>query len=327
MLGQGGSGIVLKAFDEELHRVVAIKVLLPQLAATSPPRKRFLREARCSAAVRHEHVVQIYAVEDQPIPYLVMEYIAGENLQQKLDRVGPLEVPEVLRIGCEIARGLAAAHAAGLIHRDIKPANILLEDGAVPRVKLTDFGLARTADDASITQSGLIAGTPLYMAPEQARGQALDQRADLFSLGSVLYVMCSGRPPFRASTSLAVLNRVAEDTPRPIREIIPEVPDWLCAIIAKLHAKKPDERFASAHEVAELFACHLARAATGPGPGRSAATGCPSPSLVFHNLPPPASRPAPCRNVPAGSCRRSGLLIVGGLGLSEEPRYQFSRGD
>ncbi len=161
VLGQGGSGIVLKAFDEELHRVVAIKVLLPELAATSPPRKRFLREARCSAAVRHEHVVQIYAVEDQPIPYLVMEYIAGENLQQKLDRVGPLEVPEVLRIGCEIARGLAAAHAVGLIHRDIKPANILLEDGAVPCAKLIDFGLARAADDASITQSGLIPGTPL----------------------------------------------------------------------------------------------------------------------------------------------------------------------
>ena len=122
VLGHGGFGIVLKAFDEKLHRVVAIKVMAPQLAATSPARKRFLREARAAAAVRHENVVAIYAVEEQPIPYLVMEYIAGETLQQRLDRVGPLDAAEVLRIGRQIAEGLAAAHAMGLIHRDIKPA-------------------------------------------------------------------------------------------------------------------------------------------------------------------------------------------------------------
>ncbi len=231
--------------------------MAPQLAATSPARKRFLREARAAAAVRHDNVVAIYAVEEQPIPYLVMEFIAGETVQQRLDRVGPLDAPEVARIGRQIAEGLAAAHAQGLIHRDVKPANILLENG-VDRVKITDFGLARAADDASLTQSGVIAGTPMYMAPEQARGEVIDHRADLFSLGSVLYVMCSGRPPFRASTTLAVLKRVAEDTPRPIREIIPEVPEWLCAIIAKLHAKKPEDRFASAKEVADLLTHCLA---------------------------------------------------------------------
>src|SRR5262249_50923963 len=128
VLGRGAFGIVLKAFDEKLHRVVAIKVMAPQLASTSPPRKRFLREARAAAGIHHENVVTIYAIEDQPIPYLVMEYIAGETLQQKLDRSGPLDVPEVLRIGRQIASGLAAAHAMGLIHRDIKPSNILLED-------------------------------------------------------------------------------------------------------------------------------------------------------------------------------------------------------
>src|SRR5262249_34958147 len=132
--------------------------------------------------------------------------------------------------------------------------NILLESGVEPRAKITDFGLARAADDASLTQSGYIAGTPMYMAPEQALGQAIDHRADLFSLGSVLYVMCSGRPPFRASTTLAVLKRVAEDTPRPIREVIPEVPKWLCAIISRLHAKSPADRFPSAQEVANLLA-------------------------------------------------------------------------
>jgi WD40 repeat protein/serine/threonine protein kinase len=258
VLGHGGFGTVVKAFDEKLHRIVAIKIMSPQLAATSPARKRFVREARTAAAIRHENIVDIHAVEEQPIPYLVMEYVGGETLQQKLDRIGPLEVPDVLRLGQQIARGLSAAHGKGLIHRDIKPANILLEAGVEEKVKITDFGLARAADDASMTQSGVIAGTPMYMAPEQARGEVVDQRADLFSLGSVLYVMCSGRPPFRASTALAVLKRVAEHTARPIREIIPEVPEWLCAIVAKLHAKDPAERFPSAAGVAELLAQHLA---------------------------------------------------------------------
>ncbi len=253
VLGRGGFGIVLRAFDEVLQRVVAVKVLAPQMAATSPARKRFLREARSSAAVRHENVVQVYAVEERPLPYLVMEFIPGETLQQMIDRTGPLDVPEVLRIGCQIAEGLAAAHDTDLIHRDVKPANVLIEGGPRRRVKLTDFGLARAADDASLSQSGLVAGTPLYMAPEQARGEALDHRADLFSLGSVLYVMCTGRPPFRAGGALAILKRVSEDSPRPIREIIPETPSWLSDLIARLHAKDPAERFQSARDVVDLM--------------------------------------------------------------------------
>lgn len=252
VLGQGGFGIVFRAFDEVLQRVVAVKVLAPQLAATSPARKRFLREARTSAAVRHENVVQVYEVGEQPLPYLVMEFIPGETLQQRLNRTGPLEALEVVRIARQIAEGLTAAHATDLIHRDIKPGNILME-GGTQRVKITDFGLARAADDASISQSGIIAGTPMYMAPEQAKGEKLDQRADLFSLGSVLYQMASGRPPFRANSTIAVLKRVAEDAPRDIREIIPETPQWLCNIIAKLHAKNPDDRYQSAREVADVL--------------------------------------------------------------------------
>jgi serine/threonine protein kinase len=254
VLGRGGFGIVYRAFDEVLQRVVAVKVLAPGMATTSPARKRFLREARSSAGVRHENVVQVYAVVEQPFPYLVMEYIPGETLQQRIDRTGPLEVKDILRIGRQIAEGLAAAHATGLVHRDIKPANVLIENGPQARVKLTDFGLARAADDASMSQSGVVAGTPMYMAPEQARGDALDHRADLFSLGSVLYVMATGRPPFRASSTLAVLKRVADEQPRPIREIIPEVPDWFCRITEKLHAKKPEERYQTVREVAEVFA-------------------------------------------------------------------------
>ncbi|MCA9014775.1 MAG: serine/threonine protein kinase, partial [Planctomycetaceae bacterium] len=254
VIGKGAFGTVLKAFDEKLHRVVAIKVLAPEMAATSPARKRFLREARTSAAVRHDNVVSIFAVEDEPTPYLVMEYIPGKTLQQQLDEQGPLALNDVLLMGKQIADGLAAAHEQQLIHRDIKPGNILLESGINAHVKITDFGLARTADDASMTQSGMIAGTPLYMAPEQALGQKLDQRADLFSLGSVLYQMLSGRPPFRAPSTVAVLKRVAEEMPRPIQEIIPEAPDWICQLIGNLHAKNPDERYSSAKEVSDLLA-------------------------------------------------------------------------
>jgi serine/threonine protein kinase len=249
ILGRGGFGIVFRAFDEVLHRVVALKVLAPQLAATSPARKRFLREARAAAQVQHENVVQIYAVEEQPLPYLVMEFISGETLQRRLSRTGPFPAIEVAAIGRQIADGLAAAHAVGLIHRDVKPGNILIEAGPKTCVKITDFGLARTADDASITQSGAIVGTPLYMSPEQAAGARLDHRCDLFSLGSVLYAITTGRPAFRAPTTLAILKRVGEDTPRPIQEIIPETPAGLCRIIERLMAKDPNERFQSALEV------------------------------------------------------------------------------
>lgn len=254
VLGKGGFGIVLRAFDEVLQRVVALKVLAPEIAATSPARKRFLREAQASARVRHENVVQIHAVEELPTPYLVMEFVAGETLQQRLDRHGPLDAAEVVSLGRQIAEGLAAAHATRLIHRDIKPGNILVESGASQRIKITDFGLARAADDASMTQSGVVAGTPMFMAPEQAKGETLDQRADLFSLGSVLYVMTSGRPPFRAATMFAVLRRVVEEEPRRITDLIPETPPRLCEIIDRLHAKNPDERYQTAIEVARDLA-------------------------------------------------------------------------
>jgi eukaryotic-like serine/threonine-protein kinase len=183
VLGSGGFGTVLRAFDDKLQRMVAIKLISPELATTSPARKRFLREAQACAAIRHENIVQIHNVEEQPFPYLVMEYIPGQTLETKLNEQGPLDVPEVLRLGRQIASGLAAAHARGLIHRDIKPANILLEGGRDDRVKITDFGLARAIDDASLTQSGMIAGTPMYWLPNRPRDGA-GQRADLFSLGA-----------------------------------------------------------------------------------------------------------------------------------------------
>ena len=155
-----------------------------------------------------------------------------------------MDLKAILRVGIQTAQGLASAHAQGLVHRDVKPSNILLQNG-VERVKLTDFGLARAVDDASLTQSGVVAGTPQYMSPEQARGEAVDHRSDLFSLGSVIYFMCTGHAPFRASSTPAVLRRVSDEEPRSIRESNPDVPVWLAEIVERLHAKNPAGRFGS----------------------------------------------------------------------------------
>ncbi len=278
VLGRGGMGIVLCAHDPALDRQVAIKVLAPGLHAGALARRRFAREARAAAAVVHEHVVAIHAVDESAgLPYLVMQYVAGQSLQQRIDRSGPLRIEEILRIGMQAASGLAAAHAQGLVHRDIKPANILLENG-VERVKLTDFGLARAIDDCSLTHSGVVAGTPQYMAPEQARAEPVDHRADLFSLGGVLYAMCSGRPPFRADSTPAVLRQICDEQPKPVRQQNPEVPDWLGAVIERLHEKDPADRYQTASEVAEILGRGLARLQE---PGRAAEDlGPPRPETV-----------------------------------------------
>jgi serine/threonine protein kinase len=266
VIGRGGMGVVLRAFDTKLHRVVAVKALAPHLAASASARQRFVREARAAAAVSHENVVAIHAVEDAgPVPYLVMQCIDGKTLQDKLEASGRLEVPEILRIGMQVAEGLAAAHRQGLIHRDIKPENILLENG-IERVKISDFGLARAADDASVTQSGVVAGTPAYMSPEQAQGERLDHRTDLFSLGSVLHALCAGEPPFRADSAMATLRRVCEETPPPLGEVNPEAAPWLEDVVARLLAKKPGDRFGSAAEVATVLSRRLAQFQTGLPP-------------------------------------------------------------
>jgi serine/threonine protein kinase len=219
------------------------------LAHSGAARQRFARESRAAAAVVHEHVVAIHDVDtDGKTPYLVMQYVAGESLQARVDRDGPLLVKEVLRIGAQTAAGLHAAHSQGVVHRDIKPANILLERG-IERVLVTDFGLARTVDDASLTHTGVIAGTPHYMSPEQALGQATDLRTDLFSLGAVLYFMATGHAPFRAEKAMGVLNRICHEPHRPVWEVNPDVPDELSDIIDRLLSKKVSRRYASAIEV------------------------------------------------------------------------------
>lgn len=256
MLGHGAFGIVFKAIDRRLHRKVAIKVLAPHLATTSPPRKRFLREARSCAAVQNPHVVHLYDVADKPIPFIAMELIEGQTLQDRIDAAGPFEISEVIEIAQQLASGLEAAHAAGLIHRDIKPDNILIEEKVTPRAVLTDFGLARAVDDASLTQSGVLTGTPNFMSPEQAQAHSLDYRTDLFSLGSVMYVMLTGRIPFRARTVVGVLQRVAQQTARPITELTPDCPAWLEELVNRLHAKSPGKRIQTAGEVREILQRH-----------------------------------------------------------------------
>ena len=258
IIGSGGMGIVLKGHDRALDRFVAIKLLSPHLASSGAARQRFLREAKAAAAVVHDNVIAIHGVDEfAGLPYLVMPYCRGTTLEKRVRDAGPMTLREILRVGLQTARGLAAAHAQGLVHRDVKPANILLEDG-VERVRITDFGLARAADDASLTVTGLLAGTPHYMSPEQALGKPLDARSDLFALGAVLFTLATGKPPFRAESSHAVLRMVTDVEPADVRLANPDMPAWLAAIVGRLLAKDPAARFSSATEVAGMLEACLA---------------------------------------------------------------------
>ncbi len=259
VLGHGGMGVVYRAEDPQLKRVVALKAMLPGLAAAHGAGPRFLREAQAMAALKHDHVVTIYQVDEaRGIPFLAMEFLEGEPLEARLRRDARLPLSEVLRIGREVAEGLAAAHARGLIHRDIKPGNVWLE-GPHGRVKILDFGLARaSAQEAApaataLTQRGAIIGTPAYMAPEQARGDALDARSDLFSLGVILYRLCTGRTPFRGRDTIATLMAVGTHQPPPPCRLNPEAPAGLSALVMRLLEKDPDRRPTSAADVVQAL--------------------------------------------------------------------------
>jgi serine/threonine protein kinase/Leucine-rich repeat (LRR) protein len=264
VLGQGGMGVVLLAEDAHLLRPAALKIMLPKFAQDTEAHQRFLREARAAARLKHDHIVTIHQVgESRGAPFLAMEYLEGESLQDRLKREEELPLAEVLRIGREIAEGLQAAHEHGLIHRDIKPGNVWLE-GKRGRVKILDFGLARSStDDVHLTQSGAIVGTPTYMSPEQARGEKVDARCDLYSLGCVLYRLCTGELPLKGNNMTSLLMALATEEPRPVRAINPDVPPALAGLIMRLLAKDPAERPATAGEVSEELAA-LEREATHP---------------------------------------------------------------
>jgi hypothetical protein len=279
-IGRGGMGLVFEGFDPALQRTVAVKVLSPLAPANGEARGRFLREARSAAALQHDNIVTVHAVDQvNGIPFLVMQLVAGESLADRLDREGRLPFADIICIGAQVARGLAAAHAKGLVHRDIKPANILLEEGT-DRARLADFGLARAVGDASLTATGVVAGTPEFMSPEQATGAAVDARSDLFSLGAVLYAACTGASPFRAESPFLTLQRVHDEEAVPLGQADPSLPEWFCAVIHRLLRKEPAERIPSALELAELLEhsrlpetltlprAALRAAAVGPSPRR-----------------------------------------------------------
>jgi WD40 repeat protein/serine/threonine protein kinase len=252
--GRGAFGVVFQAYDEKLHCQVAVKVLKPELASSSRDRARFEGEARKAAAVRHDHVVTIHHVGHSPafaLPYFVMEYIEGETLSERLRRQGALAPWEAAETARQVALGLVAVHARGLIHRDIKPANILLEKGT-GRAKISDFGLARTVEVADrLTQSGGIVGTPPYMSPEQIlTRQQVDPRSDVYSLGVLLYEMLTGELPFRGVLHL-VLHQVMHEEPRPPRRFNYKIPRDLETICLKAMAKEPARRYPSARLLAE----------------------------------------------------------------------------
>jgi serine/threonine-protein kinase len=275
-LGQGGMGIVYRAHDERLRRTVALKVLPLAFARDEERRRRFLREARSAAALTHANIATVHDVaEDGGRIFIVMEIVEGEGLRDRVAR-GPVPPREAMRIARGIARGLARAHAAGVVHRDLKPDNVRLDAEGEP--KILDFGLATlretgaplgktalgTAETESVgTMEGRILGTPQYMSPEQARGDAVDARSDLFSLGAVIYEMCAGRRPFAGTSSAEVLAAILRDEPSPLRELAPEVPAELAAVVERSMAKSPVDRFRDARELLDALEAIPADASAG----------------------------------------------------------------
>jgi serine/threonine protein kinase/Leucine-rich repeat (LRR) protein len=267
VIGSGGMGIVFRGEDVPLRRMVAVKVLRTELAADPRSRERFLREARAAAALDHENVIAVYYVgEESGMPFLGMQWLRGMSLEDLLRRAGPIDIPVAVRLGQQIALGLAAAHARGLLHRDIKPANLWVEFPESPsdaagaaataalagRIKILDFGLARAGgDDGQLTRSGATMGTPAYMAPEQAAGGEVDQRSDLFALGVVLYRMCIGRLPLSGRSSTDATENGTHVTPPSMRDLNPAVPQDLSDLVTELLARDPARRPTSATKVAE----------------------------------------------------------------------------
>lgn len=272
-IGRGAMGQVYLAEDTKLERRVAIKVMHPSRASDPASRQRFLRESRATAAIEHPHVVAIHQVgehlqggEQSGLPYIVMQCLQGETLGAYRTRVGSVSLAETLRIGREIAEGLAAAHRRGLVHRDIKPENIILE-GPAREVKIIDFGLVRDIGDRHaadhVTIDGAVVGTPAYMAPERLGDRGVDARADLFGLGVILYELLANRLPFVGASMMSMLASIAQGAPVPLCTAAPDVPEDVANLVMQLIAHEPVDRPASARAVAETIAAIELRLASG----------------------------------------------------------------
>ena len=257
LIGAGGMGEVYRARDTRLDRDVALKVLPADMGADPARLERFQREAKAVASLNHPNIVTLYSVEeDAGVRFLTMELVEGQGLDQVLTADG-LPLAKVFDNGIAIADALAAAHDKGIVHRDLKPANVMLaSDG---RVKVLDFGLAKAADKsaweqtvtrlAPITTEGAVVGTVPYMSPEQLRGQHVDHRSDIFSLGVLLYEMAAGRRPFGGATNTDVMSSILRDTPRPLTQVNPDLPHELGRIITQCLEKEPEERYHSARDI------------------------------------------------------------------------------
>ncbi len=270
VLGRGGMGVVYKARQVSVDRIVALKVLSAGLARDGTFHDRFVREARAAAAVNHPGIVDVYDVGlDGETHYIAMEYVEGPSLEELVKQEGRLPIGRALGVMEQVTAALAEAHDAGVLHRDIKPSNILLSRKG--QAKVADFGLAkRPATDLSLTETGHTMGTPLYLPPEAARGESLDARSDLYSLGATFYHLLAGRPPFEGNAFLELaLRHVREDPPR-LERLAPDTPRAVCHIIHRLLAKNPADRFQNARDLlAELRAARstLGTAAVPSGDG------------------------------------------------------------
>ena len=250
-LGSGGMGEVLLARDQILERDVALKVLRRQYAGDSEFAERFKREAKNAAALSHPNIVQVYdrGETEDGAAYIAMEFVPDGTLKDKILQDGPLDAAVAASIGSQVAEALGAAHERGVIHRDVKPQNVLLT--ARGDAKVGDFGIARATSAVTISQTGSVMGTAAYMSPEQAMGKPATPKSDLYSLGVVLYEMLTGDLPFRADNPIAVSMKHVNEPLRPPKELNPEIPEGMNAIVTKLLAKDPEDRYANADELAD----------------------------------------------------------------------------
>jgi serine/threonine-protein kinase len=255
-LGRGGMGAVYLARDAKLSDRVALKTISSVLSNDPDELVERLRlEVQASRKITHPNVIRIHDLgEDGPLLFISMEYVEGETLYARVKRLGPLGIADARTLLCEVSAGVSAAHAAGVIHRDLKPQNVLVAAGGGSRVvKVIDFGLAKTSFATGMTATGLIMGTPEYMAPEQVRGHRSDARTDVYALGAIAYYVLAGRPPFIGDTPIAVGFAQVNDTPAPLRELRPEVPQKLEATILRALAKEPLSRYRDAAEWKEAL--------------------------------------------------------------------------
>jgi len=249
-IGRGGMGIVYKAEDTKLKRTVALKFLPHQWISDAESRERFIHEAQAASALDHPNICTIYEIEetDDGRMYIAMAFYEGESLREKIKRE-PLKTEEAVAIASQVAQGMAKAHQKGIVHRDIKPANILITNDGV--AKIVDFGLAKLAGQVKLTREGTTIGTVAYMSPEQARGDAVDQRTDIWSLGVVLYEMLSGRLPFKGDYEPTLIHSILKTEPEPITKFRKDLPSGLAQIIAKALAKNSAARYQTMEELAE----------------------------------------------------------------------------